>query len=345
MSDECETTAVGALADVRVVDLSRLVAGNMISHMLADFGADVIKIERPGVGDDLRNWCEDGVEIFWKAYSRNKRSVCWNLKSDSDKKKLLQLVQTAHVFIESFVPGKLETFGLGPDVLLATNPNLIILRVSGWGQTGPYRERPGFGTLIEGMSGYAHINGFPDKPPALPPLATADMIAGLYGAYAVMAALRHIEQQSGSGQVIDLSLFDAMFSFVASEAVKYRVSGEVSNRAGNQAQHTAPRNVYRCSDGKFLALSASMQRMCERLLVAIGRPELIDDPRFRTDRESRTKSRRIGCHHSGVYRAAQLGRKFAVLRRGTDHGGAYVSHGRSARSPLHGGPRGSNRIR
>ncbi len=283
-------TRMNPLDGVRVVDLSRLVAGNMVSHMLADYGADVIKIERPGVGDDLRNWREEGVEIFWKAYSRNKRSVAWDLKSKEDKTKLIQLVKTADVFIENFVPGKLEEFGLGPDVLLEANPKLIIVRVSGWGQTGPYRERPGFGTLIEGMSGYAHLNGFPDKPPALPPLATADMIAGLYGAYAVMVALRHVEMQEGAGQVIDLSLFDAMFSFVASEAVKYRVSGQVSMRAGNQAPHTAPRNVYRCGDGKFIALSASMQRMCETLFKAMDRPELIDDPRFCTN-EERVKHR------------------------------------------------------
>ena len=169
MAEEKNEADVGALHGVRVVDLSRLVAGNMVSHMLADFGADVIKIERPGVGDDLRNWTEAGVEIFWKAYSRNKRSVCWNLKSEEDRAKLLQLVKSAHVFIENFVPGKLEAFGLGPDILLEHNPKLIIVRVSGWGQTGPYSQRPGFGTLIEGMSGYAHLNGFPDKPPALPP--------------------------------------------------------------------------------------------------------------------------------------------------------------------------------
>ena len=283
MTNNTPKVDIGVLDRIRVLDLSRLVAGNMVSHMLADFGADVIKIERPGVGDDLRNWTEEGIEIFWKTYSRNKRSVCWNLKSNEDRSKLLQLVATAHVFIENFVPGKLEEFGLGPDVLFEANPNLIVVRVSGWGQTGPYRERPGFGTLIEAMSGYAHLNGFPDKPPALPPLATADMIAGLYGAYAVMAALRHVEVQSGSGQVIDLSLFDSMFSFVASEAVKYRASGQVSVRAGNQAQHTAPRNVYQCADGKFIALSASMQRMSERLLAAIGRPELNEDHRFRTN--------------------------------------------------------------
>ncbi len=279
-----------SLEGIRVLDLSRLVAGNMVSHMLADFGADVIKIERPGYGDDLRNWREDNVEIFWKVYARNKRSVCWDLKSEEDKAKLFQLASTAQVFIENFVPGKLEELGLGPDVLLKLNPNLIIVRVSGWGQTGPYREKPGFGTLVEGMSGYAHLNGFPDKPPALPPLATADMIAGLYGAFAVMAALRDIEIHSGSGQIVDLSLFESIFSFVASEAVKQRVSGKVSMRSGNQSMHTSPRNVYPCQDGKFIALSASMQSMCERLLEAIGRKELIDDPRFRTN-DSRVKNR------------------------------------------------------
>ena len=285
MSEDQMDSQTGPLSNVRVVDLSRLVAGNMVSHMLADFGADVIKIERPGSGDDLRNWREEGVEVFWKTYSRNKRSVCWDLKRDADKDKLLQMVKTAHVFIENFVPGKLEELGLGPDVLFAANPRLIIVRVSGWGQTGPYRKRPGFGTLIEGMSGYAHLNGFPDKPPTLPPLATADMIAGLYGAYAVMMALRHVEIQSGRGQVIDLSLFDSMFSFVASEAVKYRVSGQVSMRSGNQAPHTAPRNIYRCSDGKFIAMSASMQGMYERLMKAMRRPQLVDDPRFRTNED------------------------------------------------------------
>lgn len=279
MSDRNQTP----LAGVRVLDLSRLVAGNMVSHLLADFGADVIKIERPGFGDDLRNWQEAGVEHFWKTYSRNKRSVCWDLKDREHRAKLLQLTATAQVLIENFVPGKLEELGLGPDSLWQASPKLIIVRVSGWGQSGPYRDRPGFGTLIEAMSGYAHLNGFPDKPPALPPLATADMIAGLYGAFGVMAALRHVEIQDGPGQVIDCSLFDSMFSFVASEAIKYQISGEVSIRSGNQSMHTAPRNVYRCQDGKFLALSASMQTMCERLLMAIGRPELVQDPRFRTN--------------------------------------------------------------
>ena len=279
-----------ALEGIRVVDLSRLVAGNMVSHMLADFGADVIKVEKPGAGDDLRNWTEDGVEIFWKAYSRNKRSVCWDLKDDCEKEKLLRLIATAKVLVENFLPGKLEELGLGPDVLWELNPALIIVRVSGWGQTGPYRNRPGFGTLVEGMSGYAHMNGFPDKPPALPPLATADMIAGLYGAYAVLVALRHVEMQGGKGQVIDVSLFESLFSFIASEPIKHRVSGTVSNRQGNQAINTAPRNIYQASDGQYLALSGSVQSMFERLMTVIGRPELIEDSRFRTN-EERVKNR------------------------------------------------------
>jgi crotonobetainyl-CoA:carnitine CoA-transferase CaiB-like acyl-CoA transferase len=278
------------LDGVRVVDLSRLVAGNMVSHVLADFGADVIKIEKPGSGDDLRNWKEEGIEIFWKVYARNKRSVCWNLKSEEDKKKLLQLVATAQVLIENFVPGKLEQLGLGPEILHKANPKLVIVRVSGWGQTGPYRNRPGFGTLVEAMSGYAHLNGFPDKPPALPPLATADMIAGLYGAFAVMVALRSIEMNGGEGQIIDLSLFESIYSFIASEPLKHRVSGQVSERIGNQAINTSPRNVYSTKDENYVALSASVQSMCERLLRAIGRPELIDDPKFK-DNESRVNNR------------------------------------------------------
>ena len=278
-----DNAGLNSLHGIRVLDLSRLVAGNMVSHVLADFGADVIKIERPGFGDDLRNWREGGVENFWKVYGRNKRSVCWDLKDEGDKAKLFGLVKTAQVLIENFVPGKLEELGLGPEVLLQINPQLIVVRVSGWGQTGPYRDRAGFGTLIEGMSGYAHLNGFPDKPPALPPLATADMVAGLYGGFAVMVALRYVEVHSGKGQVIDLSLFEGLFSFVASEAVKHRVTGEVSTRAGNLSEHAAPRNVYPCRDGGFVALSASTQGMCERLLKAIGRSELIEDPRFRSN--------------------------------------------------------------
>lgn len=277
-----DPNAAGPLKDVRVVDLSRLVAGNMVTHALGDFGADVIKIERPGKGDDLRNWRVEGHSNFWKLYGRNKRSLALDIRSEEGKDILIRLLRTAQVMVENFVPGTLEGWGLGPDALHAINPKLIIVRVSGWGQTGPYAKRPGFGTLVEAMSGFAHMNGFPDKPPALPPLALADMIAGLYGAYAVMVALRVVEQ-GGNGQVIDLSLFEPILSIIASEAQTARITGEAPLRNGNQSTHTAPRNVYKCSDGRYVAMSGSMQSMAERIFDTIGRPELKTDPRFRTN--------------------------------------------------------------
>ena len=273
----------GPLAGIRVVDLSRLVAGNMLSVVLADFGADVIKVERPGVGDDLRAWREADTEIYWKAYARNKRSITADLKTAAGRTRVQTLARQSHVLIENFLPGKMEEMGLGPEPLMNANPKLIYVRVTGWGQTGSHRHKPGFGTLVEAMSGYAHLNGFADRPPTLPPLATADMIAGLYGAFGVLAALRAVEVNGGRGQVVDLSLFESIFSFVAAEALKFRLTGKVSMRAGNQAVHTAPRNVYATQDGRFLALSGSMQSMYERLVKAIGRPELVDDPRFRTN--------------------------------------------------------------
>lgn len=279
----------GPLADVRVIDLSRLVAGNMLSAYLADFGADVIKVEREGKGDDLRNWREEGWDIYWKVYGRNKRSLVLDLKSGEGLSTLKRLLKHSHIFIENFVPGGLEKMGLGPDVLLEINPALVIVRVSGWGQTGPYKHKPGFGTLVEAMSGFAYLNGFPDRPPALPPLALADMIAGIYGAAGVLTALR-VAEKEGRGQVIDLSLFEPIFSVISSEAAKSSLTGQATIRAGNQSSHTAPRNIYVCSDGKHVAMSGSMQSMAMRILDTIGRPELKTDVRFETN-DGRVKNR------------------------------------------------------
>ncbi|MCK0206699.1 CoA transferase [Starkeya koreensis] len=270
----------GPLDGVRVVDLSRLVAGNMTTHVLADYGADVIKIERPGKGDDLRSWRVEGVEVFWKVYARNKRSVAVDIHDAEGRELLLRLVDSAQVLVENFVPGTLERWGLGPDELLARNPRLVILRVSGWGQSGPWRLRPGFGTLVEAMSGWAFMNGHADKPPTLPPLAMADMVAGLYGAAAVLAALRAVEQGGAPGQVLDLSLFEPIHSLIGAEAAQIRLTGAPTPRAGNQSSHTAPRNVYECADGAYVAMSGSMQSMAERIFDTIGRPELKSDPRF-----------------------------------------------------------------
>jgi crotonobetainyl-CoA:carnitine CoA-transferase CaiB-like acyl-CoA transferase len=274
--------ARGPLDGVRVLDLSRLVAGNMLTAFLADFGADVIKVEREGAGDDLRNWREADQDIYWKVYGRNKRSLVLDLKSDNGLARLKKLVRHSQIFVENFVPGGLEKMGLAPDRLLQLNPSLVIVRISGWGQTGPFSHKPGFGTLVEAMSGFAHLNGFPDKPPALPPLALADMIAGMYGAAGVLTALR-VAEREGRGQVIDLSLFEPIFSTIASEAAKFKLTGEPTLRSGNQSSHTAPRNIYECNDGKFVAMSGSMQSMAMRIFETIGRPELKSDPRFKSN--------------------------------------------------------------
>ena len=280
-----DPSASGPLADVRIVDLSRLVSGNMVTHVLADMGADVVKIEHPTKGDDLRKWRVEEAEVFWDIYARNKRSVALDLKAPKEMEFLHRLIRHAHAVVENFTPGTMEKLGLSPEFLLELNPKLVIVRISGWGQTGSARNKPGFGTLVEAMSGYAHLNGFADRPPALPPLATADMITGLYGAFSLLTALRVAEKPQGRGQVIDVSLFEPIFSFISTEAAQFTITGQTTSRAGNQSTHTAPRNVYECSDGKYVALSGAMQSMTERLFHTIERPELIDDPRFRTNDE------------------------------------------------------------
>lgn len=281
MSETYQPQAKAPLSDVRILDLSRLVAGNMLTHVLADFGAEVVKIERPKVGDDLRNWRVEGVETYWKVYARNKKSVTLDIRTDRGREILLQLAGRFDVLVENFVPGTLERWQLGPDILHARNPDLIIVRVSGWGQSGPYRNRPGFGSLVEAMSGFAAMNGFADREPVLPPLALADMFAGVYGAMATLTALRAREIGGQPGQIIDLSLFEPIFAALGPQAANYRLTGLVPERVGSRSNTTAPRNVYRCKDGRYVALSASMQAMAERLLKTIGRAELIDDPRFR----------------------------------------------------------------
>ena len=275
--------AAAPLDGVRILDLSRLVAGNALTHVLADFGAEVIKVERPGQGDDLRNWRVEGVSIHWKVYARNKKSITVNMRSDRGRAILLDLVKTAQMLVENFLPGTLEQWELGPEVLLAVNPKLVIVRISGWGQSGPDRSVPGFGSLVEARSGFAAMNGFADRPPVLPPLALADMVAGLYGAVAALVALRHCEVDQGKGQVVDLPLFDPLLSILGPQAALYELTGELPERLGSRSNLTAPRNSYCCRDGQFVALSASMQSMYERLMRTIGRPELIEDRRFLTN--------------------------------------------------------------
>ena len=267
------------LAGIRVLDLSRLMAGNMLTLQLADFGADVIKVESEH-GDTLRDWKNDGKSIWWKVYARNKRSICLDLKRAGDVQKLMALLPQAQVLVESFKTGGLESYGLGPEALHKVNPALVIVRISGWGQTGPYAARPGFGTLVEAFSGFAEKNGFPDKPPALPNLGLADMIAGLSGAFATLAAVREVEVNGGLGQVVDLSLLEPMLAILGPDAGIYQHTGQLPRRMGNRAEVAAPRNAYLCSDHKWMVMSGSTQRMAAKILKAVGAPELIDDPRF-----------------------------------------------------------------
>jgi crotonobetainyl-CoA:carnitine CoA-transferase CaiB-like acyl-CoA transferase len=279
-----EPQARGTLEGVRVLDLSRLVAGNTLTQVLGDFGAEVIKVEPPA-GDTLRAWQTNGVQTNWKVYARNKKSLGLELRKAEARELLLSLVPCAAMLVESFRPGTLEAMGLGPDVLLARNPKLVIVRISGFGQTGPYRRRPGFGTLVEGMSGFASFNGFPDREPVLPPMYLADTVAGLYGAATAMMALREVEMKGGQGQVIDLPLLDPLFAVLGPQAANYRLTGKVKPRTGSRSTNAAPRNAYLCKDGRYVCLSASTQKMAERVFRSIGRPDLIDNPRYRTNAE------------------------------------------------------------
>jgi formyl-CoA transferase len=267
---------------VRVLDLSRLVAGNTLTGLLADFGAEVVKVE-PAAGDTLRAWRTKDVQTNWKLYARNKKSVALELRKPEARELLLKLVEKAHVFVESFRPDTLEKMGLAPEALLARNPRLVIVRISGWGQTGPYRRRPGFGTLVEGISGFASFNGFADREPVLPPMYMADSYAGLYGAAGVLVALREVEVNAGKGQVVDLPLLDPLFHVLGPQAANYRLTGKVKPRTGSRSTNSGPRNAYRTKDGRFVALSASTQKMAERTFTAMGRADLIDNPRYRTN--------------------------------------------------------------
>jgi crotonobetainyl-CoA:carnitine CoA-transferase CaiB-like acyl-CoA transferase len=274
----------GPLQGVRVLDLSRLVAGNTLTQHLADFGATVDKVE-PRDGDTLRGWRVRGVETAWKVHGRGKRSLCLDFRHPEAVPLIRRLVPGAAILVESFRPGTLEAMGLAPEELLRLEPRLIIVRISGWGQDGPYSRRPGFGTLVEGFAGFAEMNGFADREPVLPPMYLADTIAGLTGAFATMAALREVEMRGGQGQVIDLPLLDPLFTALGPQAANYRLTGKTKPRTGSRSTGAAPRNVYRTKDGGWVCLSASTQGMAERVLRSIGRGDLVDDPRFRTNEQ------------------------------------------------------------
>jgi crotonobetainyl-CoA:carnitine CoA-transferase CaiB-like acyl-CoA transferase len=266
------------LHGLRVLDISTVIAGPNCARYLADFGAEVIKVERPDTGDSLRNmaWKDprDGVGLWWKLANRNKRTIALDLKDETDREVFIRLVEDAHVVVENFRPGALERLGLGPDRLLAINSGLVITRVSGFGQTGPYAQRPGFASIAESMSGFAAVNGEADGQPMLPAIALTDEITGLVGAFATMVALH-----SGVGQVVDTNLLESVFHVMGPVASLYALTGELQPRLGSGLPYTVPRGTYRCADGTWVGISASSDSVAMRVMGILG---VADDPRFHT---------------------------------------------------------------
>jgi crotonobetainyl-CoA:carnitine CoA-transferase CaiB-like acyl-CoA transferase len=271
----------GPLAGLRVIDAGTMIAGPFAATLLGDYGADVIKIEKPKLGDPMRDWApmKDGLSLWWKVTARNKRLITLDLSKPRGREVFLALAALADVVVENFRPGTLERWGLGFDTLKAQNPGLVLVRVSGYGQTGPYSQRPGYGTVADAFSGIPAFTGFPDRPPTLPAFPLADTLAGSFGVIGALAAL-HENKNSGKGDVVDVSLFEPLFRLVESQAIAYDQLGLVKSRVGNRLEEDSPRNAYPTSDGEWIALSASSHRTFERLAQAIGKPELPGDPRF-----------------------------------------------------------------
>ena len=268
----------GPLSDIRVLDISTVLAGPNCARYLADFGADVIKVERPDTGDSLRGmaWRDprDGSGLWWKLVNRNKRNIALDLKNADDRELFLKLLDDANVLVENFRPGTLERLDLHPDMLIARNPKLVVVRVSGFGQDGPYAKRPGFASIAESMAGLAAISGDPDGPPMLPAIALTDEVTGITAAFAAMVALH-----SGVGQVVDVNLLTTIFQMMGPVISLFKLSGELQPRLGSGLPYTVPRGVYQCVDGKWVGVSASSDTVAARVMKILG---LETDERFTT---------------------------------------------------------------
>jgi formyl-CoA transferase len=272
---------VGPLAGVKVLELGSLIAGPFCGKTLADFGAEVIKVEPPGEGDPLRRWrkMRNGVSLWWHVQSRNKKSITVDLRQPEGQAIVRRLARECQVVIENFRPGALEKWHLGWEELSRENPQLVLVRISGYGQTGPYRERPGFAAIGEAMGGLRHITGFPDRPPVRPNLSIGDSLASLHGVIGALLALYHI-QNGGKGQVIDVALYESVFNVTESLLPEYDALGEVRQRSGSTLPGIAPSNLYPCSDGSYVLIAGNADSLYRRLMSAIGRADLRDDPRL-----------------------------------------------------------------
>jgi formyl-CoA transferase len=278
----------GPLEGVVVIEAGTMISSGSLGRLLSDFGATVIKVEHPEYDDPLRDLQprKNGTGLWWKYLSRNKKTITLNLSDDRGKTVFGDLVSEADVVIENFRPGTFDRWGIGYDALSEINEQLVMLSISGYGQNGPYSEKPGFGTLAESLSGFAHLNGFPDSPPLLPKTGFADNIAALYSAFAIMYALYNRDVNGGSGQHIDVSLLEPLFNILGPEPLQYDQLDEIPGRTGNRSSISAPRNVYQTGDDRYIALSASTQNVAMRCFEAIDRPELKEDQRF-SDNEKR----------------------------------------------------------
>jgi formyl-CoA transferase len=269
----------GPLTGLKVIELGQLIAGPFAAKTLADFGADVIKIEPPDGGDPLRQWrlIKDGTSVWWQVQSRNKRSIALDLKTPEAQEVVRQLASQADVLIENFRPGAMEGWGLGPEALMALNPRLIMLRISGYGQTGPYRDRPGFGVVAEAMSGLRHLTGEPGRVPVRVGVSIGDTLASLHGVIGILMAL-HERNRSGQGQVIDVALYEAVFNCMESLLPEYSAFGAVRGPAGSALPGIAPTNAYACADGGYALVAGNGDSIFKRLMQCIGRPDLAQDP-------------------------------------------------------------------
>ena len=270
------------LRGIRVIDAATLAAGPMVATMLGEFGAEVIKVEQPGAGDPLRTWGElkDGVGLFWKSMSRNKQCVTLDLRDADGQEVFHRLLEVSDVFVANNRPSALLKWGLDYESVHAAHPRVVMLHVSGYGLGGPKSDRPGFGTLAEAMSGFAHVTGQPDGPPTLPPFFLADGVAAQSATAAVMLALYHRDVHGGGGQLIDVNLIEPLARLIETATLAYSHLGKIPGRVGNLLPASAPRNTYRTRDGRWLAISSASQNIALRLFRLIGRPDLVDDPHY-----------------------------------------------------------------
>ncbi len=282
MTETSSPTNAGPLSGIRILEMGQLIAGPFAGSLLAYFGAEVIKIEPPGKGDPLRQWrvVRNGTSLWWHSLGRNKKSITVNLREESGRDLVRQLAAQCDVLVENFRPGTLEKWGLAPETLKTDNEQLIIARISGYGQTGPYASRPGFASVCEGIGGFRYVNGFPGDAPVRPNLSLGDSLAGLHAAFGVALALIERNRAGGSGQVVDVAIYESIFNMLEAVIPEYDGAGIMREPSGSTLTGIAPTNTYRCNDERFIVIGANGDSIFKRLMLAMSRPDLAEDPRL-----------------------------------------------------------------